>query len=69
VTRGARPILVATAKAALTHGGTGTTKVTLTAPGRRLLKTSKRLKLTAEITFAPTNRYAVLAFKSFSLKR
>ena len=69
VTRGARPTLVATAIAALTHAGTGTTKVTLTAAGRRLLKTSKRLKLTAEGTFTPTSRYAVVASKSFSLKR
>jgi hypothetical protein len=69
VTSGAQPILVATAKTTLTRAGTGTTHVTLTAAGTRLLKTSKLLKLIAEATFTPTSRYAVLASKSFSLKR
>jgi hypothetical protein len=69
VTSGAEAILVATAKTKLTHAGTGTTDVTLTAAGTRLLKASKLLKLIAEATLTPTSRYAVLAGKSFSLKR
>jgi uncharacterized protein (AIM24 family) len=49
--------------------GTAKMKVKLTAAGRRLLKHAKHLKLTGKAVFTPTHKTAVVASKTFTLRR
>ncbi len=44
-------------------------KLKLTAAGKKLVKRSKTLKLTAKATFTPSRGTAVTARKAFTLKR
>jgi hypothetical protein len=65
----ARPVLVASGQITFSKAGTLKIKLKLTAAGRRLLKHSKRLKLTASGKFTPPGETAVTATKVFVLRR
>ena len=65
----ARPVLAASGQVTFSAAGTMKLKIKLTATGRRLLKRSKRLKLTAKGTFTPLGQPVVTATKTFVLKR
>ena len=64
-----KPVLIAAGKAKFSQAGTVKIKIKLTAHGRRLLKHSKRLTLTARGTFTPTAEHAVVATRKFKLRR
>ena len=64
-----KPILVASGSVRFGAAGTSTVKLKLTRAGKRLLKHSKRLKLTARGAFTPTGGATVTAKRSFVLKR
>jgi|GEM_PF-3529438 len=65
----AAPVLVASGTVSFKAAGTATMTLHLTAPGRRLLRHAKPLKLTATCAFTPTGRAAVVATRAFSLAR
>ena len=65
----ARPVLVAAGRMTFSAAATGRIKVKLTRAGRRLLRSSKRLKLTARGTFTATGMPPVVATKAFTLTR
>jgi hypothetical protein len=65
----AGPILVASGKARFSAAGTTKIKLKLTGQGRRLLKNSKLLKLTAKATFTPIGKTPVTATREFVLKQ
>ncbi|MGA9315645.1 MAG: hypothetical protein WBV77_13580, partial [Solirubrobacteraceae bacterium] len=64
-----KPVLVASGQQSFSTAGTATIKIKLTATGKRQLKHSKRLKLTAKGTFTPTGETPVSATKAFVLER
>jgi hypothetical protein len=65
----AKPVLVAAGQMSLSEAGTARIKLKLTAGGKRLLKHTRSLKLTAKGTFTPTGETPVVATKTFVLKR
>jgi hypothetical protein len=65
----AKPILVASGQASFSTAGTKGVKIKLTAAGRRLLGSSKHVKLTAKGTFTPTGERSVSVTKAFLLSR
>jgi hypothetical protein len=68
-TSNAKPILVASGQASFSTAGAKGIKIKLTAAGRRLLRSSKRVKLTAKGTFTPTGERSVSVTKAFVLSR
>jgi secreted trypsin-like serine protease len=64
-----KPVLVAVGKATFTHAGTLKITIRLTANGKRMLKHTKRLTLTAQGTFTPTAQHALVSTKKFTLTR
>ncbi len=62
-----KPVLVATGQASATAAATVLLKVKLTTAGKRLLKRSTRIKLTAVSTFTPTDGSPVTIRKTFRL--
>jgi hypothetical protein len=65
----ARPVLVATGGASFAAAGKRNIKIKLTAKGRKLLKNAQTLKITVKGTFTPAARTAVVARKTFTLRR
>jgi hypothetical protein len=63
----AKPILVASGQATFLAAGTTRMKVKLTTAGKRLLKSTKRPKLTAKGTFTSNGETSVVAIKTFVL--
>ena len=61
--------LVATGQAAFSKAGLVKVRMKLTANGRRMLKATKSLKLTAKGTYTPTGQSAIAATKTFTLRR
>jgi hypothetical protein len=64
-----QPVLVATGRASFSKAGALKITVKLTAKGKQLLKHAKRIKLTAKGSFTPTGKAAVVALKTFTVKR
>jgi len=64
-----KPVLVAVGKATFTRAGTLKITIKLTANGKRMLKHTKRLTLTAKGTFTPTAQHALVSTKRFTLTR
>ena len=64
-----KPLLVAKATAHFAAPGTIKVKVALSAAGKKLLRHSHRLSLTAKATFTPTSGASVHTQQSFSLHR
>ena len=64
-----RPVLVASGKVVFHAPGTATLKIRLTAAGRRLLKRSRRVRLTSTCRFAPVSGRATVVSEAFSLRR
>ncbi|HWF75100.1 MAG TPA: Ig-like domain repeat protein [Solirubrobacteraceae bacterium] len=62
-------VLVASGSATFTSAGTKKLKLKLTAAGKKLLKRSKTLKLTAKATFSASGQTNIVARKTFTLKR
>jgi hypothetical protein len=65
----ARPILVAAGQATFTAAKTVKVRIRLTAPGRRLLRHARKVRLEAKGTFAAKGEAAVSAARAFALKR
>jgi alpha-tubulin suppressor-like RCC1 family protein len=65
----ARPVLIASGHQSFSAAGKKNLTVKLTAGGHRLLKESKRFKLTAEGTFTPAGARAVSVTKALTLTR
>jgi len=65
----AKPILVASGQATFPTPGTTRIKIKLTTAGKRLLKRTKRLRLTAKGTFTHSGATPVIAVKAFVLKK
>jgi hypothetical protein len=65
---GAASVLVAAGRATFSSAQTLNMTIRLTAPGRRLLKHSLRLKLTALGTFTPTGAHPVSATAKFTIR-
>jgi hypothetical protein len=63
------PVLVASGRLTLHAAGKGTIKLSVTAAGRRLLKASKRLKLTATFTFQAPGSAPISVSGTFVLTR
>ena len=63
------PVLVASGRLVFGSAGTGTIKVRLTAKGKHLLRTSKRIQLTAVCSFTPVGEKPLKTSRSFELKR
>jgi hypothetical protein len=66
--RATKPIMIAQGSHTFSTAGKASIKVRLTSRGRALLKRSKRVKLTAVGTFAPTHGTKSSKQKSFTLK-
>jgi WD40 repeat protein len=67
---GPKPVLVASAVAQLSQPGTlNDVKVALTTTGVHLLKHANHVKLTAQGTFTPAGEPAIVARKTFALRR
>lgn len=64
-----KPMLVASGQVSFTAAGTGKVKLRLTVAGRKLLKRSTRVKLTAKGAFTPTGTASVGTTKGFIVKR
>jgi hypothetical protein len=69
VSRVLRPVLVATGTATFSSAGPVKLAIRLTINGRRMLQTSKRLKLTAKGIYTPAGTRPVTAIRTFTLKR
>ena len=54
-------VLIASANATVRAGKKTSVKVKLTKAGRKLLKRSKRLKVTTKVTFTPSGGHSVTA--------
>lgn len=65
----ARKVLVATGRLVFAAPGAGRLKLRLTSAGRTLLTRTRRLSLTATVTFTPVARYAVIAAGLLTLTR
>jgi len=65
-----KPILVATGKRTFSKAGSGKVKIKLTKAGKKLLKHSKKLKLTAKGTFTQKgSHHAITVKKKFTVKK
>ena len=65
-----KPVLVAAGKVTVSGTSGATLKIGLTPAGRRLLKGTPKLKLTAECSFTPKGETtAIVTYQSFTLKR
>lgn len=64
-----KPVVVATGKRSFATAGTGTLKIKLTKTGKKLLKHSKKLKLTAVGKFTPKGAKSTTVKKKFSVKK
>ncbi|MGO9902096.1 MAG: carboxypeptidase regulatory-like domain-containing protein [Solirubrobacteraceae bacterium] len=64
----AKPMLVATGRLSFTKAETGKLKMTLSVAGKKLLRSSKSLKLTAKGAFIPTAGTTITTTKTFTLK-
>ena len=64
-----KPVLVATARVTFHNAGKTKVKVTLTSKGRKLLKGSKHLKLTAKAGFTPAGGTMTSTTRPISLTR
>ncbi len=64
-----KPVLVASGRVSFPKAGSGKLRLKLTGAGKRLLKHSRTLKLTAKGTFTPTGKTGVRATKTFKLKK
>ena len=64
-----KPIIVAIGTHSFSKAGTGKLKIKLTSAGRKLLKHSKKLNLTAVGTFRPKNSKTVTVKKKFTVKK
>lgn len=65
----AKPVLVASGQTTFSAAGTKTLRISLTAAGRKLLKHTKRLRLTAKGMFTATGQAPVGQTASFALRR
>lgn len=63
------PVLVATGRKRFPRAGKLSFTVKLTAKGLRLIKKTKRIKLTAKGSFTPLGQRPIVAIKSFTLTR
>jgi hypothetical protein len=66
--RAPAPVLVASGKRTFYEAGSGVIKVRLTAAGKKLLRRSKRIRLTAKAVFTSPGKAAIAATKAFELK-
>ncbi len=64
-----KPPLVATGKRRFPNAGTRNLKLKITPAGKRLLRHSRSIRLTASGTFTPTGKHPILATKTFTLTR
>jgi large repetitive protein len=65
-----KPVLVAAGKITVSGASGATIKIGLTPAGRKLLKGSTKLKLTAECSFTPKGETtAIVTYQTFTLKR
>ncbi len=64
----AKPVLVAAGKLTFSAAGTQAMSIRLTTAGKRLLRRSKRLKLTAQGVFTPSGAAPVRATRPFTLR-
>ncbi len=64
-----KPVLVATGKVSVSSPQTVTVKMKLTASGKRLLRTLKKVRLTAMCVFTPSGKSAITTYKTFELTR
>ena len=64
-----KPVLVAAGQGTFSAAGSATIKIKLTAAGKRLLKHTKQLKVTAKSTFTPAGSAAITVTRVFVLKR
>ncbi len=62
-----KPVLIAAGRVTLHSAGSARLKLALTAAGKRLLKHSRRVTLTAKATFTPPGEAAILAEERFTL--
>jgi hypothetical protein len=63
------PVLVASGSVTFHAAGTAAAKIRLTGAGRRLLRHSTRIRLTAMCTFTPVGRAAIATSGTFQLGR
>lgn len=64
-----KPVLFATGKASFSKAALVKTTIKLTANGKRMLKATKSVKLTAAGTYTPTGKPTVTVTKRFTLRR
>ena len=64
-----KPLLVAAASVSFTSAARNSVKLHLTSAGRRLIRASKRVKLTAKAVFSPSAQSPVTWLESFVLSR
>ena len=64
-----KAVLMARGRAMFDSATGATIRLKLTAAGRRLLKHSKRITVTAKATFTPAGAAAVTATRTFKLRR
>jgi hypothetical protein len=62
-----KPVLIASGRMHFSRAGSAKMKIKLTAAGKHLLRSSRRLKLTAKGTFTPTGKAAISVTKTFVL--
>lgn len=63
------PIVVATVSRSFSRSGTVKLRIRLTPEGRHLLKSTRRMKLTAKGSFAPAGEPVTIVLKNFTLTR
>jgi hypothetical protein len=64
-----KPVLVASGKVSVSSAQTVTVKMALTESGRRLLRSAKKIRLTAKCIFTPSGDSAITTYKTFQLIR
>jgi hypothetical protein len=64
-----KPLLIAAGRATFSEAASATVKVRLTSAGRRLLKHTKKLRLTARGAFTPVAQPPVVVLRQFALRR
>jgi lysophospholipase L1-like esterase len=64
-----KPVLIATGKRRFLNAGTHNLKLKLAPAGKRLLRHSRSIRLTARGTFTPTGKHASVATTTFALAR
>ena len=65
----AKPALIGSGRVSFTGAATSKMKIALTATGKRLLHSSKRIRLTSRGTFTPTGKVPITATRTFGLRR